>query len=440
MFLLYSFLLAVAFLLLLPRFIFDWLRHGKYAAGFWERTGDVPVIKADKERPVIWIHCVSVGETQAARSIIGALKNRYPHFRVVVSTTTQTGHQIARTLYAREAEQIIYFPFDFRFCVRRVFNRINPRAVLILETELWANFLRECNERQIPVALINGRLSERSVRRYRKIKFFMRRAVNLLTLAVMQTEPDAERLRALGIEDARVRISGNVKFDVATKPDDATAKDFAKRFDFISARPVIIAASTHQPEEQIVLDAFQTLLTNRNSHSRLIIVPRHPERFNEVAAQCENFAARRNLIFVRRSQAASVNDSLSDIILLDSIGELASLYTNARIVFVGGSLIPHGGQNILEPAAAGAAIVTGAYTFNFAAIIETFSRADALIQLPLTESNEHAASELSRAFDKLLSDHSLHRNMTSRARRVVTENQGATARTLDALAPMFDNL
>lgn len=474
---LYSLLLAFALLLLLPRFVFDALRHGKYAAGFFERAGSVPFIEPDAGRPVIWLHCVSVGETQAARTIIEALRQTYPHARLVISTTTLTGQRTAQELYSHQAAHIIYFPFDFAWTVRRALKRINPCCVLIMETEIWARFLYECYRRQIPTAILNGRISPRSIRGYKRIRFFMRPVLKTLTLAVMQTEADAARLQSLGLDPARIVVSGNVKFDVAAAAaagDKGLTEDLQikqaqlkSRFGLdspyishlASTRPLIVAASTHHPEEKIALAAFIKILEQANAsnskdastfasvdkakvlRSRLLIAPRHPERFAEVAALCAQVVNHTNnnstfnrLTFARRSAVSSNADASADIILLDSIGELALMYSFAQIVFVGGSIAPHGGHNILEPAAAHAAVITGAHTANFAAIIESFKQAAALIQLPPTTSGTQATESLARAFNDLLSNAKLCQSLTDNAARTLAANRGATARTLKAVA------
>lgn len=436
MYFIYSLLLTLAFLILLPRFVFDALRHGKYAAGFWQRAGAVPHVAFDAARPVVWIHCVSVGETMAARPVIAELRARHPHFRIVVSTTTLTGQRTARAQFGEVATHVIYFPFDWAWSVRRALRRINPSVVLIMETELWANFLRECRRREIPVALVNGRLSEGSMRGYKHIKFFMRRVVNDLSIAVMQSEMDAQRIAALGLNASRIVFAGNVKFDVAESVSDMS--DLCERFRLDDSRPLIVAASTHHTEEQIMLASFSSLLNDSHftptARPRLIIAPRHPERFAEVAALIQKHTAS----YSRRSAAPSATDATSDIILLDSIGELAQVYRYAAIVFVGGSIAPHGGHNILEPAAAGACVVTGAHTANFAHITQEFLEADAFIQLPASSEVDPTQSLLAAMRD-LLNDEPRRTHLISNARHVITRNRGATTRTLDFLAPLFKN-
>ncbi|HEY0082809.1 MAG TPA: glycosyltransferase N-terminal domain-containing protein, partial [Pyrinomonadaceae bacterium] len=212
MYLLYSLLLTIAILALLPLFLVDALRHGKYVAGLRERLGGAPQVKRDG-RGLIWLHCVSVGETQAARPLARALLKRFPSHALVVSTTTLTGQRLAREVFRDEVAAVFYFPFDWAWSVRRSLSKLKPSLVLVMETELWPRFLRECHRRGVPVALVNGRISEKSFKGYRRLGSFIKRVVGTLALAVMQTGADAERIRALGLAPERTRVSGNIKFD-----------------------------------------------------------------------------------------------------------------------------------------------------------------------------------------------------------------------------------
>jgi 3-deoxy-D-manno-octulosonic-acid transferase len=433
MYFLYSLLLTLGVIALLPRFVLDAFRHGKYVAGFGERLGRLPEIDA-RGRPVIWLHCVSVGEAQAARPLARAILERFPSHALVVSTTTLTGQRIAREVFRTEAAAVIYFPFDWAWTVRRSLHAVNPSVVLIMETELWPNFLRVCSKLRVPVAVVNGRLSERSFRRYHIIRRFTKRIVRDLRLALMQTDADAERMRALGLQQERVFVSGNVKFDA---PDVAGEQRLTahlrERFHLSDARPLIVAASTHAPEERIILEAFKQLRsTPGNEQARLLIAPRHPERFQEVATLLKSSG----LVWSRRSEAGTESDSLSDVILLDSVGELRAVYSLAHIVFVGGSLTPTGGHNILEPAAVGACTVTGPHTFNFTAIVRTFLEAEALVQLPALSEKDLTRS-LATTLKALFEDDERRRAIGARARAVLEQNRGATERTVKLLTPLF---
>ena len=428
MYFIYSLLLGLGFLILLPRFVLDALRHGKYIVGFRERLGSQsPIMKGG--RPVIWIHCVSVGETQAARPLVRGIKERFPNHLIVISTITITGQTLAREVFERDAAKVFYFPFDWRWVVRRTLKAINPDAILVMETELWPNFLRECKHQQIPVALINGRLSAQSLRRYRLIKGFMTRVLSSLRLAIMQTEADAERLRALGMDADKTRVFGSMKFDVGTMQEtDSLTTEFRERFGLTGDPSLILAGSTHAPEEKIVLDALKQTRAKAAANPRLMIAPRHPERFAEVAA----LIAASGLSWTRRTNTADQADAQAEVILLDTIGELPSVYSLASLVFVGGSIARTGGHNILEPAAFGASVITGAHTYNFQTVVESFVEAGAIVQLPPLSDSE-ATLQLAKTISDLLADPSRRLELGTRARNMVNENRGATERTLRSL-------
>jgi 3-deoxy-D-manno-octulosonic-acid transferase len=430
MYLGYSLLLSLGLLVLLPHFLFQALAHGKYVAGLRQRFGSVP---SPNGRHVIWLHCVSVGETQAARPLAQRLKQQFPHHALVVSTITLAGQKLARDVFRKQAESVFYFPFDWRWSVRRALKRINPTAVLIMETELWPNFLRECKARQIPVALVNGRISKQSYRRYSLIKFFLRPVLSSLSVAVMQSETDAQRLQALGMPEEKLFIAGNLKFDAEPGSDLAdTTAEIRMRFGLQTQVPLILAASTHAPEEEIILESFKQL--TKKQPARLLIAPRKPERFNEVASVIQNSG----LSWTRRTNRAEPNDTDAAVILLDTIGELPATYSLATVAFVGGSIVDRGGHNVLEPAAAGAAVITGAHTHNFHAIVDLMAEAGAIIQLPPAEGPQ-AIEEFTRALDKLLTGADERAELGRRAKQLVANNQGATERTMKLIAPLFSS-
>jgi 3-deoxy-D-manno-octulosonic-acid transferase len=431
---LYSVLLTLGVVALLPRFIFDAVRHGKYVTGLGQRLGRLPPLETNG-RPVVWLHCVSVGEAQAAHPLARAILENFPSHTLVVSTTTLTGQRIARDIFRTQAAAVFYFPFDWGWTARRALRAVNPAAVLIMETELWPGFLRECRKRGVPVAIVNGRLSGRSFGRYRLIRRFIRRVVNDLELAIMQTEADAERVRALGLRPERVRVSGNVKFDAEAPREQALTAQLRQRFGIDAGRPLLVAASTHAPEERIIIEALKLLraMPGRDT-ARLLLAPRHPERFAEVASLLESSG----LGWARRSEREAQTDAACEAILLDSIGELRAVYPLASVVFVGGSIAPVGGHNILEPAAAGICTVTGAHTMNFEAIVRVFLEAGALVQLaPVSE--QQAPAALASVLHELLSDEARRHAIAAHARAVLDENRGATERTVKLLAPLFSS-
>jgi 3-deoxy-D-manno-octulosonic-acid transferase len=432
MYFIYSLLLGIGFLVLLPRFIVDAFRHGKYVAGFAERLGSLrPLV--NEGRPVVWIHCVSVGEVQAARPLVQGIKDRFPNHLIVVSTITRTGQNVAHDVFRHRAARVFYFPFDWRWIVRRTLKAISPDAVLVLETELWPGFLRECSDQQIPVALVNGRLSEQSFRRYRLIKPFMRQVLSSLDLAIMQTERDAKRIRSLGMAPEKTFVFGNMKFDAgATAHADSLTSEFRQRFNLSDQSPLIVAASTHDPEEVLVLNSFRQVISRSKVNPRLMIAPRHPERFAEVV----DLLNASGLRWIRRSAAPDARDGQATVILLDTIGELPSVYSLASVVFVGGSIAQTGGHNILEPAAAGVPVIVGPHTYNFQSIVETFVKAKAIVQLqPMSDSA--TIIELADAVSELLADQQRCRELTGMAQQLMSENRGATERILRAINPLL---
>lgn len=428
---LYSFALTIGLLLLLPRFLFQALRYGKYIPGVRERLGNVP--SQLQHRSLIWLHSVSVGETQAARPLVKALREKFPHYKLVVSTTTLTGQKVAQDIYKEDAAAIIYFPFDWGWTIRRALQRVNPRAVLIMETEVWPNFLKECHTMAIPVAIVNGRLSERSFRRYRVIKRFIRRVLSNLELALMQTEADAQRILELGLAPEKVIVSGNLKFDAGTMlVSSKLTNELAARFSLDQKGPNVLAASTHAPEEQIILEAFKQIRA-QVSEARLILAPRHPERFELVAALLKTTG----LSWVRRSAAPSESDKTATIILLDSIGELSAMYPLTGLVFVGGSISTTGGHNVLEPAAFGCCIITGHHTYNFAEIVRTFVREGALFQLS-DQSYSQVTNELERSLLRFLTNPDERDAKGKLAKAMLAKNTGATERTVRLLSAMLE--
>ncbi len=434
MFFLYSILLTIGFIVLLPRFAFDALFNGKYAGGLTQRLGFLP--KFDSQgRPVVWIHCVSVGETNAARPLVQAIREMYPDFAIVVSTTTSTGQKLAQSVFSDTADLVFYFPFDWKFTVRRTLRRISPSMVLLVETEIWFNFLRETSKSHARIAIVNGRLSQRSFERFSYIPGFMHRVLSYLDRALMQENADATRIMSLGLRGSRVKVTGNIKFDhrLADTESELT-ENLRRRFGISTDAPLIIAASTHSPEENWILEAFKEIWKSSPARlPRLLIAPRHPERFAEVA----EILKQTGFSWVRRTEKPSDRDKTAEVILLDSIGELRAAYPLAEVVFVGGSLIPHGGQSIFEPAAAGRAILIGPYTANFEAAVSEFTAREALVQID-SVAHKDASVKLAAHLSDLLSDHEKRRLLGANALAVMNENRGAVTRTMEYLSNFFE--
>jgi len=360
----------------------------------------------------LWLHCVSVGETVAAEPLVAALRER--GVPLMVSSTTFTGAARVRQRFGRRLPQR-YLPFDIPLFVARFLDRVQPRALLILETELWPNLIAACRRRGIPVILVNARLSARSARGYARLGRLSRAMLADLTLIAAQSPADAGRFAALGVPEDRLHVTGNLKFDAGG--ESVLPADAADLRAQIGARPVWVAASTHAGEDEIVLDAHRRLLRDR-PEALLVLVPRHPERFNDVAA----LVARRGFTCLRRS-AGDTPAPACAVFLGDSMGEMPLYYGIADVAFVGGSLVPVGGHNFLEPAALGLPLLTGPHCFNFEAIADDLVAAGALQRV-------NDGDALGEALVMLLAGAGQRTARGVAARAYVEKNRGACARTL----------
>ncbi|MEW6730519.1 MAG: glycosyltransferase N-terminal domain-containing protein [Acidobacteriota bacterium] len=430
MYLLYSAALLLGILLAAPYFLYQILVNRKYLGSLGARLG---FAQLPQPGPCLLIHCVSVGEFLAAEPLIERLRIDLPQYRLVISTTTATGQALACQRVAAFAE-ICYFPIDFAFSTQRFLAAINPAAIIILETELWPNFLHAAALRNIPVIIANGRISDRSFRRYAYVRFLLKPVLASISAFLMQSARDAERIVALGAPQAHVLVAGNLKYDLGSDAQlarfDLVAKELEERLELTGACPLLVAGSTTAGEEDLLLLAYQHLLAEPElANTRLLLAPRRPERFEEVAA----LLATTNLPFLRRSKIESDKAKKNllgngpGVILLDSIGELAAVYRYADLVFVGGSLVPLGGHNILEPALYGRAIVTGPYMNNFHKIMEDFVAAQAAVQLPRVHNGE-LAELLANELIRLLKDKTLRTELGMHAQQVLQANRGAVAR------------
>ncbi|HSW63065.1 MAG TPA: 3-deoxy-D-manno-octulosonic acid transferase [Dissulfurispiraceae bacterium] len=380
-----------------------------------EKRGHVETAFGQDE-PVVWIHAVSVGEVLAAVPFVRALRDRYPSLQIAVSTITDTGQNIAMERFGAFA-RIIYMPFDLPASLNRFLDTVRPQLFLIMETELWPNAIRICHERGIRVALINGRISDRSFRGYRKMRFFMQEVFRRMSALCMQNEVYAERLRVLGASADTVFAAGNLKFDLQIP---GIRPVWTERL----RGPVVIAGSTHHPEEEIVLSSYQKVRT-AVPDLNLILAPRHPERFGEV----ETLLKKSGVRYVRRTAAGQETTQLQGmVVLLDAMGELGITYAAADIAVMGGSFLPHGGQNLLEPAYWGKAILCGPHMQNFP-FVQEFCDAGAARRVTA----ETLADELS----SLLSSPETMRTMGEAAHALLEQNAGATGRTLDRVTALL---
>ena len=420
---LYSALLAAALLLGSPYWIYQMLRHGKYRRGLGERFGIVPQrIRLEGKRS-IWVHAVSVGEVLAVSELVRQLRSEYPDHRVVVSTTTDTGQKLAAARFG--AENVFYFPFDFEFCVRPYFAALQPELIVIAETEFWPNLLRTADRRGVHVAIVNARISDRSLPGYRRWRPLLRRVLSSIDLLLAQSPEDARRLIEIGAEANRVRVGGNLKFDISTPTAPAIVAQLRSALESFGAGPTLVCGSTVDGEESLLLEAFKAVLA-RHPSAAMLLAPRHPERFERVA----EVLAQSKLPFGKRS--TWTGESLAcGVLLIDSIGELASLYSLADIAFVGGSLVPRGGHSILEPAQYGVAIVIGPHTENFRDIVELFRNQDAVRIV--------GPADLNRAFIDLLESDNERRSLGHRALETMHSQRGATQFTMEQLRGLLKN-
>src|SRR5918995_4547511 len=370
MYSLYSALVLAVAVIASPWFVYQALRYKKYVASLGQRMGYLPVsfnIDADES---IWVHAVSVGEVLTARPLITDLKRRYPNLRMFLSTTTLAGQQLARR-NVQDVDAVFYFPFDLGIFVRRTLDLVRPRLFVMMETEIWPNLLRECRRRGVKTAIVNGRLSQRSYPRYRLVRGLFRRVLDDIDSFCVQSEQSARRFIDLGANPGRVTVTGSLKFDsldVTTPTVQSRARDRVLRyFRMPPIRPVIVAGSTMKGEEAAVLRTFRRVRSTAPT-TLLILAPRHTERVDDVHELCREEGFRT----VRRSELPIDTEPRADIVILDSIGELATIYQLATVAFVGGSLVATGGHNILEPAVFGKPIVFGPHMENFSEIARAF--------------------------------------------------------------------
>jgi 3-deoxy-D-manno-octulosonic-acid transferase len=423
-YLFYSLLLGLAMLLTSPYWLYQALRHGKYHAGFAERVGRVPErLRLDSNSRVIWVHAVSVGEVLAVSGLVQAMRHEFPEHRVLVSTTTDTGQAVARKRFGEE--NVFYFPMDFAFAIRPFLRALRPELIVLAETEFWPNFLRLAHSSGARIAVVNGRISDRSWPTYRRFRFALKRMLARVDLFLAQTEQDAERLLAIGAPPDRVQVTGNLKFDMVVPQPPAIFESLRASLAAENAGPLLVCGSTVEGEEALLLRAFQNV---RTEHPRavMMLAPRHPERFGEVA----NLIAETSLPYCRRSQWHGER-LVGGVLLLDSVGELAALYSLADIAFVGGSLVRRGGHNIIEPAQQGIAIVVGPHTQNFRDVVAQFQNRNSVRVV--------APGELASSFLHLLANDAERHRLGRRAQETVRSQAGATARTMEGLQKLLTN-
>jgi 3-deoxy-D-manno-octulosonic-acid transferase len=428
---LYTIFYAFGFVLLSPLFVYKMWKRGKYRENFFQRFGwySRPVRQrlAAAPRPRCWVQAVSVGEVNVALQLLRELQRQMPGLCVVLTTTTSTGYALARQRLPA-ATELLYFPQDFPWCVRRAFDLIGPDFVVLIESEVWPNHVWTAAARNVPVCLVNARLSPRSAKRHRKTRWLFRRVFSRLALVAAQSVEDAAQLRELGVPPERLQVSGNIKFDASLPASEDAPLDtvaLLKQAGVGPTQPVLVAGSTHPGEEEILFDVFRSL---RREFPRLflVLVPRHAERSREI----EELASRKQITYALRSELKSSLPSRVggyDCLLVDTTGELKCFYNAATVIFVGKSLAGVGGQNIVEAAASGRPVVFGPNMQNFQAIARQFVEAGGCVQVA-------TAGELQEALAALLRDPRRREKVAAAAAAVIQANVGATARTVGLIA------
>ena len=421
MYLLYSVLLGLVLVLGSPYWLWQMLRHRKYRHGLLQRFGFVPRRLRGLPGRLIWVHAVSVGEVLAVSQLVAKLRATFPDHRVVISTTTDTGQKLAASRFGAEA--VFYFPLDFAFAARKWLSALHPELVIIAETELWPNFLRTARKMRTPVAVVNARISDRSLPGYRRWKKLLREELAGVDAFLTQTPEDARRMVEIGAPPERVTAAGNLKYDVPAPQTPGIVDRLRRALEETHAGPVVVCGSTVEGEELLLAGAFKNIVASF-PRAVMLLAPRHPQRFAEVAELLQEL----NTPVLRRSQWTG--EPLAGVVLLiDSIGELAAIYALADVAFVGGSLVPRGGHNILEPAQQGVAIVVGNHTENFRDIVGLFQSHDAVRVV--------GPAEFPLQLMELLGNEAERKALGQRAAELLNQQRGATDTVLEQLKKLL---
>lgn len=403
----------------LPYWLFQMVIRGKYRKGFSERMGSIPgrLLLTGNDGKVVWVHAVSVGEVLAVAALVDELKRDSPRPEIYISTTTDTGQALARKRFGDA--KVFYFPMDFGFAIRPYLRSLHPDLIVIAETEFWPNFLRLAHRFGARIAIVNARISDRSWPRYRRFRKLLRRVLANVDLFLAQTEPDAARLRDVGANAVKVHVTGNLKFDIAAPAEPPIVGSVRRSISRNGDGPVVVCGSTVDGEEPLLVRAFENVLV-QHPRAVMILAPRHPERFPNVAGLLEKMSVRFSL------RSAWSGEPLGGrVLLLDSIGELAALYAMADVAFVGGSLVPRGGHNIIEPAQHGVATIVGNHTENFRDIVKMFHDRNAVRVV--------GPAELPLVLMELLANDDERTALGKRAAETIQSQAGATARTAGEL-------
>jgi 3-deoxy-D-manno-octulosonic-acid transferase len=440
MYLLYSFILVFWGILLLPAFLYKAWRRNKGFPGISQRLGRLPENLQNNNPETFWFHACSVGETLSLQPLAQALHRRFPRARFIFSTTTQSGQEIAVERFARYGDgNTFYFPIDLACVVSRVLDWIKPSLITVVETEIWPNLLHQAHGRNIPVVLVNGRISNASFRHYRWGRSFLKKVFPQYRALLMQSKDDAFRIRGIGAPAEKITVTGNIKFDAGAFEEDAdavAAQDLEQGLGLNDLdAPLIVAGSTHPDEEAILFEVFKSIRTTRGlERTQLLVAPRHPERFEEVA----QLAIQNGLGLKRRSQNSGT-DSGAEVLLLDTIGELAAVYRYATVVFVGGTLTDHGGHSIIEPAICSKPIVVGPSMENFRSILSEFLTNGGIWQIAAGGKDRNSqVRQLLKAFRQLLQNRAERDAMGLAAREVLDRNHGAVSRSAQIIESIYE--
>jgi 3-deoxy-D-manno-octulosonic-acid transferase len=420
-----DFLYLFAGLTYSPVIVYRAIRHGRYRTGWSQRFGKIG--RRYPEKKCIWLHAVSVGEVNAAKTIIKELETRFSEYEIVISTTTDTGFVRANNLFGQN-QQVFYFPFDFSWVVHRAFERIRPTICLLMELEIWPNFVSTAKRLRIPVVVVNGRISDKSFPKYQRAKSLLRHVFRKVDLVLTQTDQYAQRFQEIGA--GNVMVTSSLKYDTAQITDKVEGADALAAQLNITSERIWVAGGTGPGEEKIIIDVFMQLIRmNQFQDLRLVIVPRKPERFDEVA----RMIADSGLSYIRYSTYKSTNEKCNDrppVILGDTMGDLRKFYSLARVVFVGRSLVPMGGSDMMEAAALGKCTIFGPHTFNFRQTVDSLLSSNGAIVV-------NDGEELLGAMQKCLLEPDYACQIARNGQDDIRRNQGATTKSIEQIEKLL---
>lgn len=427
-----KFLLNIAYFLaavaVSPILLYRVIRHGRYRTGWAQRFGKVS--RRDPRKKCIWLHAVSMGEVNAAKTLVAEIERQFADCEIVISTTTDTGYAQADKIFGRKW-QVFYFPFDVSWIIRRAFDRLKPSICLLMELEVWPNFIFTAHERRVPVVVLNGRISDRSFSRYRRIQRVARTFFGRIDRVLAQTEQYAERFRELGCPAERVLVTSSLKYDTAQVADRVEGAEALAQQLNLSGAKLWVAGGTGVDEEKIILDVYKSLVeVPAFVGLRLAVVPRKPERFEEVAQLIEQMGFPLVRYSRLKGTANQAPDDARAVILGDTMGDLRKFYSLAEIIFVGRTLVPMGGSDMMEAAALGKCTLFGPHAFNFRQTVEVLLQGRGAIEVK-------DADDLLTTMRKCLSEPAYAKTVAKAGQEIIRQNQGATARTMEVLAGLL---